>query len=165
VVIVEGSILEVRDDLWIGPAGLSSLLVVRLAVEDELYGSVTSKVVDVAIHDDWPPKLKPGRRMMVIAGYQTFYLPTSAEASMFPTLPPYGDLMVPAVPGTIYIPGVRDGQLLMGGTRSNEGVPWVYTEGGELRTYADGVEVLRQLVLATGRLGDTISGVDVALLP
>ena len=175
-VIVEGPVIDERVDVWLETTGLSGARIVRMSVENELFGHVASGVVEFELSDDWVQPLDVGQRVMVFLGYKGCPYSRTLATRGLPEWAPFNDLLTTAVPGTFYMryiknEGNQDGipeedtiDFSLAQALSGRYVPWVYTgrivDGKhEFHTWQGAMETLRAHVAATGRVGSTISGV------
>lgn len=162
-VAFEGHIVEARKEIWMGPAGNIGMMVLRVAVDQELYGHVESGLIDVAVDDFMPPPLTPGLRVMFLAGYKTHQLHATSDAEfIYPDYLPYDDLFVPAVPGALYFQYSIDGTVSSTRFQSSPTarVSWAEGPDGSMLSWEEGIAALRVAIQATGRSGSTVAGVQ-----
>ncbi len=168
-VVVEGELVEVRDDVWLGPEGAYTRLIWRIRVEEEMVGHVQSGYVDLSVEDWWPPRLKPGERILVMAGPQTLYAPVSEnQIDAISGYPAYDDLLVPTAYGSMYFTmrllHLEDVSTEWGSTRSQDDVSWLERDE-PVERWSELLDIVRAASALCSSCGFEVAGATVGGAP
>ena len=129
--VILGTIVDVREEVFLGAHVPSSALVWEAQVDTVLKGpaAVGDRVI-IHVDSEWPPEPVAGDRMAAALSYKIPYRDTKLDnphlATMTDHIPPFVDRWMPTAGGSLFVRVAVDNNLLLG---TGPAAPWKPADG------------------------------------